>query len=292
MDEPAPQVTQMRALPSHLAPGGRSDERSPEAHDARQGRQLLFRMAKLLRVTAYYNENDPKAAAWLTELIKAGLIAPGVVDTRSIEDVRPNELASFAQCHLFAGIGGWSYALRLAGWPDTRDVWTGSCPCQPFSEAGKGGGFTDERHLWPSFFHLINERRPSIVFGEQVASSAGKSWLDLVSADMENADYAFAAANINAASAGYPHVRQRLYWLASIANDCGRGRERIREITRPPRPEFTGLVPPILPTSPPSGPYLLRDDGVPDSLGLLRGFGNAIIPELAAQFIGAYLDAT
>ena len=32
-----------------------------------------------------------------------------------------------------AGIAGWSFALRLARWPDTRPVWTGSCPCQPFS---------------------------------------------------------------------------------------------------------------------------------------------------------------
>lgn len=82
-------------------------------------------------MTAYYNENDPFAAAWLTELIKAGCIAPGEVDTRSIEDVCPSDLRGFAQCHFFAGIGVWSYALRLSGWPDDRPVWTGSCPCFP-----------------------------------------------------------------------------------------------------------------------------------------------------------------
>jgi len=31
-------------------------------------------------MSAYYNEFDPKAAAWLRELIKAGRIAPGEVD--------------------------------------------------------------------------------------------------------------------------------------------------------------------------------------------------------------------
>jgi len=91
-------------------------------------------------VTAYYNEIDPFAAQWLRNLIAAGHIAPGIVDERSIEDVIPEELEVYTQCHFFAGIGGWSYALRLAGWPDDKKVWTGSCPCQAFSNAGKGGG--------------------------------------------------------------------------------------------------------------------------------------------------------
>jgi DNA (cytosine-5)-methyltransferase 1 len=80
-------------------------------------------------MTAYYNELDPFAAAWLRNLIAAGLIPQGEVDERSIEDVTPNDLAGFRQCHFFAGIGGWPLALRLAGWPDERPVWTGSCPC-------------------------------------------------------------------------------------------------------------------------------------------------------------------
>ena len=83
-------------------------------------------------MSAYDNEIDPFAADWLRELIRAGHIAPGEVDTRSIEDVAPDDLAGFAQCHFFAGIGTWSYALRRAGWADDRPVWTGSCPCQPF----------------------------------------------------------------------------------------------------------------------------------------------------------------
>jgi len=65
-------------------------------------------------MTAFYNEHDPFAAAWLRELIKAGLIAPGVVDERSIENVLPIELAGYTQCHFFAGIGVWSFALRNA----------------------------------------------------------------------------------------------------------------------------------------------------------------------------------
>ena len=162
----------------------------------------------------YYNENDKRAAAWLRELIAAKLIAPGVVDERSILDVKPEELEGYNQCHFFAGIGGWSYALRIAGWPDDKPVWTGSCPCQPFSVAGLGAGFADPRHLWPAFFRLIAERRPAKVFGEQVASSLGRAWLAGVFADLEGVGYAVAGADLCAAGVGAPHIRQRLYWVA------------------------------------------------------------------------------
>lgn len=133
-----------------------------------------------MRPAAYYNEKDAFAAAWLRELIKAGLIAPGEVDERDIWDVVPADVAGFTQCHFFAGIGTWSYALRCAGWPDDRPAWTGSCPCQPFSAAGEGKGFTDERHLWPVLFHLIRAVRPPVIFGEQVSSKLGLAWFDHV----------------------------------------------------------------------------------------------------------------
>jgi DNA (cytosine-5)-methyltransferase 1 len=173
----------------------------------------------------YYNENDPKAAAWLRELIKDGHIANGVVDERSIKDVQPHDLTEFTQCHFFAGIGGWSYALRLAGWPDDRAVWTGSCPCQPFSAAGQKGGTEDKRHLWPDFFRLIRERRPPVVFGEQVASKDGLARLDIVSADLESADYAVGAADLCAAGVQAPHIRQRL-WFVAHANGADASAER------------------------------------------------------------------
>jgi len=171
----------------------------------------------------YYNEFDPFAAAWLRGLIKAGLIAPGVVDSRSIADVKPDELKHFTQCHFFAGIGGWSYALRLAGWADDRPVWTGSCPCQPFSAAGKRKGVEDERHLWPVFFNLIKECRPDVCFGEQVASAIGHGWLCGIQADLEREDYAVGSVVLGAHSVGAPHQRQRLYWVAGrcVGNSDG-----------------------------------------------------------------------
>jgi DNA (cytosine-5)-methyltransferase 1 len=180
-------------------------------------------------MSAYYNEIDEKAAAWLRELIKARLIADGEVDTRSIVDVRPGDLRGFRQCHFFAGIGGWSYALRLAGWPDDRPVWTGSCPCQPFSSAGKGRGTEDARHLWPQFRRLIRKRRPSVVFGEQVASKAGRVWLSAVFADAEALAYRAAGADLCAAGVGAPHIRQRLYFVLADLHPTRRGARRTSE---------------------------------------------------------------
>ncbi|EPY1497592.1 DNA cytosine methyltransferase [Klebsiella quasipneumoniae] len=169
--------------------------------------------------SAYYNEIDPFAAQWLRNLIAAGHIAPGEVDERSIEDVTPDDLRGFTQCHFFAGIGVWSHSLRLAGWPDDRPVWTGSCPCQPFSAAGKGDGFADERHLWPAFNHLISERRPQHVFGEQVAAGDANAWFDLVQADLEGLGYAFGLVPFTSAGVGAPHIRERAYWVAESAGE-------------------------------------------------------------------------
>lgn len=172
---------------------------------------------------AYYNEIDPYAVAWLRNLIAAGHIAPGVVDERSIEDVRPADLDGFTQCHFFAGIGIWSLALRRAGWSDDRPIWSGSCPCQPFSEAGQGAGFDDERHLWPHFHWLIGQRQPPVVVGEQVAKKRIQPWVDLVCADLEAMDYAFGAVPFPAAGVGAPHIRERVYW---VANASGKGLEK------------------------------------------------------------------
>lgn len=165
-----------------------------------------------MRIRSYYNENDPFAATWLRELIKQELIPAGDVDERDIREVQPGDVAGYTQAHFFAGIAGWSEALRLAGWPADRAVWTGSCPCQPFSQAGARRGFDDERHLWPEFKRLIGECRPAIVFGEQVARAA--DWQRLVRGDLEAMDYAVGAIPIEAACVGAPHLRDRFWFTA------------------------------------------------------------------------------
>lgn len=172
----------------------------------------------------YYNEYEAYPAQWLRNLMAAGLIPQGEVDERSIRDVRPDDLKGFTSCHFFAGLGGWPYALRLAGWPDDRPVWTGSCPCQPFSVAGQRKGFDDDRDLWPVWRGLIAERRPSVVFGEQVASAS--QWLARARGDLEALGFAVGAVPIEAACVGAPHKRDR-YWFVADAEHTGEGRGRI-----------------------------------------------------------------
>jgi len=275
----------------------------------------------------YYNEHDPKAASWLRELINAELIPNGDVDERSIVEVQPNELRDYTQCHFFAGIGGWSLALELAGWPEDRPVWTGSCPCQPFSTAGKGLAQADERHLWPVFFDLIRQCRPEHVFGEQVASAIGKHWLDGVSSDLESEGYACGATVLGAHSVGAPHIRQRLYWLADAnsgrfqqCNETVRVVSEFNKDSRLGNSDLSGCIEQCgqesvqspfkssqrgrvwngyyhecrdgksrrIPAEPAFFP--LANGVSPARMGILRGAGNAIIPQVAAEFIGAFLD--
>lgn len=312
---------------------------------------------------AYYNEVDSYAAQWICNLAEAGHIAPGHIDTRSVVDVRPADLAGCTQFHTFAGIAGWSLALRLAGVPDDLSVWTGSCPCQPFSAAGRRGGLSDDRHLWPAWFDLIRACRPTLVFGEQVASADGLGWLDAVFADLEGEGYACRAADLCAAGAGAPHIRQRLWFVAyadggqhcrmfarpdglrkpggssegasgepdaaartagsggasggvgdascielpkhrpggirpeETAGAAGLGRDhRVAGASQdggfwsavewlPCRDPERGVV--HRPVEPGSFPLA---HGLPARVGKLRAYGNAIVPQVAAAFIGAVID--
>jgi DNA (cytosine-5)-methyltransferase 1 len=291
-------------------------------------------------VTAYYNEIDPFAAEWLRNLIAAGHIAPGYVDERPIQEVKAEDLEGYVQCHFFAGIGGWSYALRLAGWADDRPVWTGSCPCQPFSAAGKRKGAADDRHLWPVFFSLIRQCRPDVVFGEQVSSKDGLSWFDAVSVDLEGAGYAIGALDTCAAGVGAPHIRQRLYFVAdfecwaaerrrydlgkaeSRSQEEARERERLRidigssgksdRLEHADKPRLEGRSMPAGQRGNQRSPWAASDavwcrdgesrpiepgleplvDGVPARVGRLRGYGNAIVPQVAQALIESYMEVS
>lgn len=243
---------------------------------------------------AYYNENNAFAADHLRELIKDGMIAEGDVDERSIKEVRSEDLKNYTQCHFFAGIGVWSYSLRNAGWPDSRLVWTGSCPCQPFSVAGEQRGVEDERHLWPTWFDLIRESKPIELFGEQVASKAIKDWFDTISNDLEGVGYTVGAAITAACGFGAPHPRKRLYFVGdskrqglprSVKDSGISSAEKAAQSKR--GDEISGAWRKME-----SSPASISDiDGTPLWLAreLLKSYGNALCAPQAQAFIEAYL---
>jgi len=291
---------------------------------------------------ALYNEIEPYPAAWLRNLIAADHIPPGHVDERSIADLTANDVSDRAQVHFFAGIGGWNHALELAGWPAARPVWTGSCPCQPFSQAGKQKGASDERHLWPEMRRLIAECQPPVVFGEQVASKLGRDWLAGVRADLEALGYAVGSADLCAAGIGAPHIRQRLFWGAVRLADAPGTRLEVGKrnggIYRDARIAKQGRAAELrgaesgvadadssrrsarCDAAPPAGyrhtawseswagiwhdcfdgkrrripfePELFPlAHGIPGRVGQLRAYGNAIVPQVAAAFITAFMEA-
>jgi DNA (cytosine-5)-methyltransferase 1 len=244
-------------------------------------------------MTAYYNEFDPFAASRLRELIAAGHIAPGEVDERPIQKVDPDDLKGFCQVHLFGGVGGWSLAFRLAGIPDDYPAWSGSCPCQPYSHGGRNLGNADPRNLWPEMRRLVRERRPVTILGEQVDGAIAHGWLDGVFDDLEGMQYACGAHVLPACCVGAPQVRQRIWWVADLERER-QPRPRARRDAVHPTPDPFGEAGGLLDAVREGTlPYVCgRHDGVSDGVGLMRGFGNAIVPQLAAEFITAYLELT
>lgn len=198
---------------------------------------------------------------------------------------------------LFSGIGGPEVAAAMLGWTNvfhceinkfsreileywfpesesyedikktefTRyrgqiDVLTGGFPCQPFSYAGKRGGQTDDRYLWPEMLRVIEEIRPTWVVGENVAGITTMVESDAVTdlgcypslfeedngvhryrdeqtftiericKDLESKGYSVQPLLIPAAAVGAPHRRDRIFIIAHItdsdsSNDLRKSRE-------------------------------------------------------------------
>lgn len=259
----------------------------------------------ILKRGIYFNEWKSFQCKWIRRLYPCA-----VVDERDIKEVTPDDVKKYKRVHLFAGIAGWEYALELAGWPESILVWSGSCPCQPFSNCGKREETDDERHLWPEMFRLIKECRPTTVFGEQVSGSAGFRWIDGVSSNLGNIGYAVGVADLSSASVNSPHNRKRLFWVAYSEGstrirtvmrenkrthnripDGLRAWDRFEEIKCPGDNQTRRIEPGTLPMV----------DGIPSEMGRgslisrqrsgrIDGYGNAIVPQLAAVFIRAFMD--
>ncbi|MCC6194594.1 MAG: DNA cytosine methyltransferase [Burkholderiales bacterium] len=239
---------------------------------------------------AYYNEIDAFAAEWLRNLITAGHIARGEVDERSIVDVRADDLRGFDQCHFFAGIGGWSLALRLAGWPDDRPVWTGSPPCQDHSVAGAihavRKGIDGERgRLARTWLDLVGARTPDVVLFENVPGI--QPWLAEIKGRLAGLGYRVAERKRSSADFGAPHLRRRM-WLTAH-RDSARWEEPGAAGSSAPFRDPRGTAPGDVWTAAPGRPGGMADR-FPARVAAVRAYGNAIDPWVARSVIHEFME--
>lgn len=253
-------------------------------------------------MTDYYNENDPYAAEWLRNLIREKLLPFGHVDDRSIVDVQPNDVKGHRHCHFFAGIGGWAYATMLSNWPDDLQLWTGSCPCQPFSLAGKQKGMKDDRHLWPEWFRLIRAINPVVVMGEQVPGAIGKGWIDTIQRDLEKEHYTTEFAVLSSAPITRNHDGSRIYFVSALPTYSKRKTRQVKsQRVGLPRQEWPRsaadmqavINSPMQPGECHPQPIIRLDhDGL--SPGVVKErtkcAGNAIVPQVAAEVMLSFLN--
>lgn len=137
-------------------------------------------------------------------------------------------------------------------WGGQIDVLTGGFPCQPFSNAGKRGGASDYRYLWPEMLRVIQEVRPTWFVGENVdglttmvepgtvtemgseSSLFGEGdrlyryqsrdtfTIERICRDLESARYTVQPFIIPACAVGAPHRRDRVF-IVAYNTDCGDG---------------------------------------------------------------------
>ena len=200
---------------------------------------------------------------------------------------------------------------------------TGGFPCQPFSVAGKQRGKDDNRYLWPEMCRVIHEARPAWIIGENVAGIVNLA-LDTVCADLEAEGYEVEPIIIPACAVDAPHRRDRVWIIArnvadtnswrlegtdkegwdsgNVKRGCGfDGKEALAntinkglqgaelckafgesEGASRSASECFGIEGLCWPTEPDVGRVA---HGIPNRVAKLRGLGNAIVPQVAAEII-------
>ncbi len=105
-------------------------------------------------------------------------------------------------------------------WSGCVDIITAGFPCQPFSVAGKRKGADDDRNLWPETLRVIREVRPRYAFCENVPGLIGgdHGYFGRILNDLSESGYDARWRIVSAADVGAPHLRKRLWILASMVS--------------------------------------------------------------------------
>jgi len=236
------------------------------------------------------------------------------------------EKDSYAQKILrknFAGIPIYDDICTFDGKP-YAGTWllTGGFPCQPFSLAGKRAGASDDRALWPEMCRVIDEAKPCWVLGENVPGIISME-LDRVLADLESLGYSAWPIIIPACALDAGHRRDRVWIVAysasgqdngrkcgDVADSEGRGqslnaaadarRENVADaesqglegwtLGGDARTNLAGLGKSggaVFANWQPEPAVGRVANGIPNRVDRLKGLGNAIVPQVAAQLIHA-----
>ena len=162
------------------------------------------------------------------------------------------------------------------------DVITGGYPCQPFSVAGKQKAEQDPRHLWPEYFRLIKELRPTWVIGENVSGHI-KLGLDTVLTNLESEGYSTRTFSISASSVGANHKRERIWILgySQSKQSCSKNNSSKQgKASEEKQVKFRGSCGGEMWKS----NWLFEPDmdrvahGLPETMDRLKCLGNAVVP--------------
>ena len=97
------------------------------------------------------------------------------------------------------------------------DCLVGGFPCQPVSVAGRRKAQADPRWLWPAFVRVIAEQRPPLVCIENVPGLRTAGLRDVL-ADLAGLGFDAEWTLIRACDFGAPHIRARLFLVATDTN--------------------------------------------------------------------------
>lgn len=168
-------------------------------------------------------------------------------------------------------------------------------PCQPFSIAGDREGQGDDRHIWPEILRIIKNTDPRWILLENVIGHISLG-LDEVLSDLDAEGYASFPIVIPASAMGAGHRRNRVY---IIANAGGKGFEGHNDASSSTGRESSQDAQPCNGITGTWSELGKCRGGIRPSNGLSaqmvrdqsKGYGNAIVPQVAEQIFRAILKA-
>ena len=105
-------------------------------------------------------------------------------------------------------------------WRGRVDIISASPPCQPYSQAGKLRGASDDRNLFPDTLRIVSEIRPKTLYLENVPGlnvrpkDGRPAYGAVVVGELAALGYDCRWDTVSAKDAGAPHLRKRWWRVA------------------------------------------------------------------------------